>query len=357
MKPQQRKVLLLFLSILLLGGIFLAYRINTRLNPGPTIEDSPTSIIGFNHVGISVRDLDEMLSFYQKATNYQLLKRIRVEENEAADRLYGKTGIAYETAILKGPNMLLELTEFAKQTDTLIRKMPPQGPGMTHTCYQSAEKRSGYDQFKQAGVGMLSRGEEPIDLGGYGVTYAYGYDPEGNMVELEQMSETVISLKIGTEWADQHPLWMTQVALISPDLPRLTEFYQKVLAIEAYRIGSYSGNPGFDEIANLDNLSFDAAWFGMDSQGKKLELMQYTNPATPSQLPQRALTDLGYTYSFEVLDIQQEYDRLKDLGIQFVSEPQLLDEFWSVFAFDVDGNPFSLRQAKSEDSLYSLQNF
>ena len=26
-----------------------------------------------------------------------------------------------------------------------------------------------------------------IDLGGYGVTYAYGYDPEGNMFEMEQL--------------------------------------------------------------------------------------------------------------------------------------------------------------------------
>ena len=34
---------------------------------------------------------------------------------------------------------------------------------------------------------MLSRGEGPVDLLGQGVTYAYAYDPEGNMLELEQL--------------------------------------------------------------------------------------------------------------------------------------------------------------------------
>ncbi|MEM7372070.1 MAG: VOC family protein [Bacteroidota bacterium] len=342
--------------ILLLGGIYVFYKVNARLNPGPSITDSPTTIIGINHVGISVKDLDKMVAFYQQATNYPLLERTHIASDEAADRLFGQAGIQYEKAILKGPNMLLELTEFSNQTDTLIRNMPPQGPGMTHTCYQSADANSGYDMFKQAGVSMLSRGDEPVDLGGYGVTYAYAYDPEGNMVELEQMSETLIKLKIGTEWAKQHPVWMTQVALISPDLPQLTAYYQTLLAIEPFRVGSFKDNPKFDEIGNLDNLAFDAAWFGMDTQGKKIELMQYVNPPTPRPTKRKA-TDLGYTFSLEVLDIQEEYNRLKKLGVDFLSEPQKLEEFWTVLAHDVDGNLFSLRQAIEKESRYSLRNF
>lgn len=353
----RKSLWLAILGILILVGAYLVYRVNARLNPGPRIEESPTSIIGFNHVGISVADLDKMLVFYQKATDYKLLKRITISQNEQADKLFGQIGVQYEQAILKGPNMLLELTEFANQTDSIIQKMPPQGPGMTHTCYQSMNTDPGYDHFKEAGVEMLSRGEGPVDLGGYGVTYAYAYDPEGNMVELEQMSETIVGLQIGKEWAQKNPLWMTQVALISPDLPALTAYYEELLALEPFRVGSYKDNPKFDDIANLDNMAFDAAWFGMDGQGKKLELMQYVNPATPVPTTPPKPTDLGYSFSFEVLDIQKEYTRMKDLGIQFLSEPQLLDAFWMVFANDIDGNVFSLRQAVNQESVYSLQNF
>ncbi|MEM8891645.1 MAG: VOC family protein, partial [Bacteroidota bacterium] len=217
LKWYQRKAVKWGLGALILIAIALfalnAY-ITSRTQPRPNITDSPTTLIGFNHVGISVMDLDKMLNFYQRTTSFELLKRESVSENEAADKLFGQEGISFERAILKAPNMLLEITEFDNQTDSLIENMPPQGPGMTHTCYQSAMANSGYAHFKQGGIDMLTRGDTAIHLGNYGVSYAYGYDPEGNMLEMEQMSDNVISLAIGSDWAEENPLWMTQVAIL-----------------------------------------------------------------------------------------------------------------------------------------------
>ena len=59
----------------------------SQLAPSPTIKDSPTSIIGFNHIGISVRDLDSMVEFYQQATNFKVSKRYKTQDNEAANAL------------------------------------------------------------------------------------------------------------------------------------------------------------------------------------------------------------------------------------------------------------------------------
>lgn len=356
MKSIFKKILLyVFLFILLVAG-YLAYRIHTRINPKPTIAESPTSIIGFNHVGITVLDLDKMLAFYQNATGFELLEKTSVSQNAAADQLYGQEGISYEIAVLKGPNLFLELVEFTNQEDSVISKMPPQGPGMTHTCYQSAASDSGYDKFKAAGVEMLSRGDGPVELGNYGVSYAYAYDPEGNMLELEQMSDFVIRLSIGQKWAKQNALWMTQVAILSPEIERLTDFYQTVFEIEPYRVGLYKDNPAFGEVADLDSLSFKAAWFMLDGRGKKLELMEYQPPhATPNTHYKRRPTDLGYTYSLEVLDIEEEYARLKAVGVDFISAPQRVGHFWMTYAHDIDGNVFSLRQAT--DPRFSLAQF
>ncbi len=358
MKKIILRLILFIFIVILIAGIYIGSKLYTRLYPSPTIKDSATTFIGFNHIGITVLDLDEMLDFYTRATGYPVSQRITIKENEAADELYGKTGIAFERAILKGPNMLLELTEFHNQTDTVITKMTPQGPGMTHTCYQSPEWESGYEKFKNIGVEMISRGDQPIDLGGYGVTYAYARDPEGNMLELEQMSQTLINLQIGKEFAENNSLWMTQVALISTDLPPLTAYYETVLGIEPYRVISVPNNPRFDEITNIDGVAFDSSWFRLDSQGKKMELMQFTHPLpTHQDAPPKRSTDLGYTFSFEVTDIQEEYKRLTDLGIEFISEPRVLGGFWEVFAVDVDGNIYSLRQATEPNSIYSLLNF
>ncbi len=356
MKRILKKILLYFLLFVVLAAGYLAYRIHARINPKPTITQSPTSIIGFNHVGITVLDLDKMIDFYQRATQFEVLDRFAVSQNASADQLYGEEGISYEKAVLKGPNMFLELVEFNQQEDSIISKMPPQGPGMTHTCYQSAASDSGYDKFKAAGVEMLTRGNGPVALGNYGVSYAYAYDPEGNMMELEQMSDFVIRLSIGQKWAKQNPLWMTQVAILSPEIERLTDFYHTVFEIEPYRVGLYKDNPAFGEVADLDSLSFKAAWFMLDGRGKKLELMEYQPPhATPHTNYQRKPTDLGYTYSLEVLDIQKEYGRLKELGVKFVSAPQQLEHYWMVYAHDIDGNVFSLRQAT--DPKFSLAQF
>ena len=139
----------------------------------------------------------------------------------------------------------------------------------------------------------------------------------------------------------------------------LTAFYQKVLNIPPYRKGEYGyeNSRRFDDIVDMDDFVFKAAWFRMDRGSKMLELMQYVNPIkTPSTTSLKSPTDLGYSFSIEVEDIQAEYLRLKKLDVNFLSEPHILGEFWMVFANDVDGNAFSLRQATSPASIYAIKN-
>ena len=156
--------------------------------------------------------------------------------------------------------MLLELTEYSNNADKTIADMPVQGPGMTHTCYQSSIAKPGYDKFVDAGTRLLTRGDKPVDIGGYGVTYAYGYDPEGNMFELEQLDSKILAHSgYDSSWSDLgHEMWMSQVALVSHDLKKLMDFYQQVLAIKPYRKGSYANNAKLDQIANITDLSLSA---------------------------------------------------------------------------------------------------
>ena len=66
------------------------------------------------------------------------------------------------------------------------------------------------------------------------------------------------------------------------------------------------------------------------------------------------MTEFGYSYSIEVGDIQSEYARMIDLDVEFVSEPVLMGDYWQVYAHDIDGNVFALRQWLDADSPYSL---
>ncbi|TQV74545.1 VOC family protein [Exilibacterium tricleocarpae] len=318
-----------------------------EVDPKASVKDTATSIQGINHIGLSVRDLDKTLSFYQRATGFELLSRELVTDNADANKLFGAPGLEYEQAVIKAPNMLFELIAFEHNRDSPVHKMPVQGPGMTHTCFPSSASDPGYDKFVAAGLDVLSRGSSPVDLGGYGVTYAYGYDPEGNMLEMEQMDKEILA-RSGYDSAFQdlgYPMWMTQVALVTHDIKRLMSFYQMVLGFSPYNVGEYKNHPQSDKVVNVDNAHVKGCWFRMDSV-KVIELWQYENPRTPAFSGQREVTAPGYSFSIEVGNIQREYQRLKELGVAFVSEPVLLDNLWQAYAFDVDGNVFSLRQPK-----------
>lgn len=327
------------------------------VNPAATVKDTSTTILGLNHIGLSVKDLDRTLAFYQEATNFELVSRQRIAEDKEADQLFGRPGIVYEVAVMKAPNMLLELIEFEHNRDAEISRMPAKGPGMTHTCYQSPASKSGWDKFAKAGATPLTWGGEPVDLGGYGVTYGYAYDPEGNMMELEQLDGEILSRSgYDTTWKDLGiDMWMSQVALVTHDIEHLMNFYDGVLGFQPYRKAVVRDNARADQIVGYENSHVLAGWFRMNEAPKVIEIWQYVNPVTTEFKGERDVTDLGYSFSLEVGDIRKEYERLKELGLEFVSEPVQLGEFWQTYTRDVDGNVFSLRQAIDVESELSVR--
>ena len=333
--------------------------VGIEIDENASIKDTTTTIMGVNHIGLSVKNLDEALSFYQKATGFELIKREKVSASAHTDTLFGQETLSYEIAILKAPNMLFELTEFSVNENAPLPNLPVQGPGMTHTCFPSPSTAPGYDKFRDAGTRFLTKGDKPVDIGGYGVTYAYGYDPEGNMFELEQLDSKVLAHSgYDSSWGDLgYDMWMSQVALVTPDIEKLMAFYEKVLGFKPYRKGSYKNNPKLDAITNTKDLALSGGWFKLNDKSKVMEIWQYKSPKTTAAPASRAATDLGYTYSLEVGDIQKEYQRLTKLGVDFISEPKRLSEFWQVFARDPDRNIFSLRQIIKPNSNYSLKNY
>lgn len=338
--------------------LFTAQAVAFEIEESATISDSDSTLMGVNHIALSVRDLDASLAFYQSATGFEVVRREVVRSSSAADKLFGREGVEYEVAVLEAPNMLLEITEFSHNRNIPVSQMPVIGPGMTHTCFQSPSHISGYDKFKRAGAEMLSRGDGPVDLLGQGVTYAYGYDPEGNMLELEQLDFGILGRDPRKpEWVEQgFDLWMTQVALVTHDIERLTEYYAKIMGFNAYRTANISGRPTFDDATGIDDVSLRVVFFRMAERTKSMEFWEYVSPETPEPSGNRDSTALGYTYSLEVGDIQAEYARMSDLGVEFVSEPVLMGNYWQVHANDIDGNVFALRQWVDSNSPWSVPN-
>ena len=77
---------------------------------------------------------------------------------ERLTELFGIRGIEYETAVLEAPNMLFELTSFSHNSAEMPSRMQAQGPGMTHTCFQSPASRSGYEKVRSSGSRRFESG-------------------------------------------------------------------------------------------------------------------------------------------------------------------------------------------------------
>ena len=307
--------------------------------PEQTALSNPSTITGLSHVGLSVSDLEASITFYTEAASVEVdhVKRLG---NSAAEKASGFDNAPVDRAVLAGPNGYLELSQYDVSLAGNAEKIPVCGPGVTHICFQSPTAQDIYGRFKAQGATPVSRGTEPVSLMGRGVFYAYERDGDGIMFETEHLDKPHF----------EGPIWLSHVALVSHDLDRLADFYENLLGHKPNRRTNKAAGPRFDEVADYDDVHIRAAWFDMNNM--ILELWQFVNPVTPEPGAPIPFEKIGYNkFAFEVSDIQSDYKRLLESGVEFLSEPVQTDESTEVFGRDPDGNLFSLIEPAPGSSI------
>ena len=216
-----------FIAIAAIGALLTGCSTVSDVATAPV---PPEAIKGVHHVGITVSDIDDTVAFYSSAVPYELVERRMVDADAfPAEVLDWRKG-QIEVALIRTPTVFLQLIDLDPSSKAAPQRRPVIGPGYTHICFQSPTTAPKYDVFKANGLEMLSRGDKPVDLGGYGITYAYGFDPDGIMIEMEQLTPEVITShgELGRKRM-QHPAWPTHVANVTGDKAAMVAFYTKVL--------------------------------------------------------------------------------------------------------------------------------
>jgi catechol 2,3-dioxygenase-like lactoylglutathione lyase family enzyme len=315
----------------------------------PALADTPaavgpaTTIKGVRYVGVTVSDIDATLEFYNAAANYEVVKRHKAKGRAIDKALVAKRPREVEIALIRTPTVFLKLTDFDPKRATTAPDRPVIGPGYTHICFQSPAKDSAFAKFLAAGLRMVTRGGQPIDIGGYGVVYAYGRDPDGIMIENEILDRPQRS----------EPVWVSHVANVTPDIDRMTGFYEKVLGFAPHRRIERENHEKLDAIADIDNLKINGSWFR--ARNFELELWHYARPLTPARAAPALLDEIGYSeIAFEVGDLEREIARLRAENIAFLSKPRMVEGWKVVYARDPDGNLFSLQQNVSAGAAESI---
>lgn len=303
-------------------------------------------IRGLHHPAITVSDIDATVAFYSKAVPYRVIKRFTVDGARFAG-LTARRPKSVEIALIAMPTGFIQLMDFDPGKAAAPNERPVIGPGYTHICFQSPSRDPAVTRFMAAGLKNISRFGKPdgVDIGGYGVRYAYGRDPDGIMIENESLDRPKRS----------EASWITHIANTVHDRDRMLSFYEKVLGRKPHRMIEQDNRPRLDDVANIDGLSIRGGW--INAGRMEIEVWQYVIPQTPAPREDRKLDEIGYNaFALEVTDLKFERKRLRGLGVRLAGKPIELGGWRVQYVRDPEGNLFALQQRMSAPASESVES-
>ena len=138
-----------------------------------------------NHVGLSVTSLEQSFRFYRDLLGLEVAF-VGTFDGDRYERILGLGGARGKIALLKGPNIQVELFEFLHpHPEAADPHRPVCDRGITHFCIEVSDILAEYERLNAAGVPFHSA---PVDFFGE-ATAAYGRDPDGNVFELWERGE------------------------------------------------------------------------------------------------------------------------------------------------------------------------
>jgi catechol 2,3-dioxygenase-like lactoylglutathione lyase family enzyme len=155
--------------------------------------------IGIHHVAISTPDIERSLRFYRDLLGLEVLYGGSWPAGTAvADRITGLEGSSARQVLLGAGNAYLELFQYGAPTPAPGDPgRPVCDHGITHLCLDVDDLDAEYERLCAAGMKFHC---PPQDLG-TGVRTTYGRDPDGNVVELQELA------------SGEHPFALSRLAV------------------------------------------------------------------------------------------------------------------------------------------------
>ena len=139
-------------------------------------------IKGFEHVGISVSNLDRSVAFYRDAFGMEVVAA-KSFGGELYERLLALRGVKGRVATLEGHNLQIELFEFRiPEPGRGIANPPLSELGISHFCLLVDDIDVEYQRLRERGVIFHSppTGDEAAKA-------VFARDPDGNAFELIEL--------------------------------------------------------------------------------------------------------------------------------------------------------------------------
>ena len=145
-------------------------------------------IVGMHHIAIGVNNFDKGLQFYRDGLGFEVVQEMVLENNPDADRAIGIPGAKAQMAMLKGPNIHIELWQY-ENPEPRDHVQHPNDYGYPHMALQVDDIQDEYDRLKEYGMTFVG---EVVHFGPTS-SAIYGRDPFGNVIELYEIKDPGIS--------------------------------------------------------------------------------------------------------------------------------------------------------------------
>jgi len=141
-------------------------------------------IRGIHHVGINCRDIARMKKFYCDAFGFTPVDEegFGWADEPMMDHIVDLPGSASVGCMLRAGTCYLELFQYSAPPATNDKPLRPSDHGYTHFCVDVTEIEKDIAHLKACGMTFNDR--DFVDVGH--VKTIYGYDPEGNVIEVQQ---------------------------------------------------------------------------------------------------------------------------------------------------------------------------
>ena len=141
-------------------------------------------IRGIHHVGMNCRDLERMKRFYCEAFGFEPVDEgFAWEKGEPImDVIVDVKDSASKGVMLRAGTCYLELFQYSSPPPNSDKPLRPFDRGYTHFCVDATDIANDIEYLKKCGMTFNDR--DFVDVGH--VKTLYGYDPEGNVIEVQQ---------------------------------------------------------------------------------------------------------------------------------------------------------------------------
>ncbi|MBW8755457.1 MAG: VOC family protein [Sphingomonadales bacterium] len=141
-------------------------------------------IRGIHHIGMNCRDIERMKKFYGEAFGFKPVDEdgFAWENEPMMDHIVDVKGSASKGIMLRAGTCYLEMFEYSAPQSELDKPLRPYDRGYTHFCVDVTDIENDIPFLEKCGMTFNDR--DFVDVGH--VKTLYGYDPEGNVIEVQQ---------------------------------------------------------------------------------------------------------------------------------------------------------------------------